>query len=65
MEDSDYVPEIVTGSAATARRRRTPARPIAAATWATSTTSPYPPDAPPEIAPYGKREKPQFIITSN
>jgi hypothetical protein len=28
-------------------------------------TSPYPPDAPPEIAPYVKREKPQFIITSN
>lgn len=28
-------------------------------------TSPYPADAPPEIAPYVKREKPQFIVTSN
>ena len=28
-------------------------------------TSPYPADNPPEIAPYVKRDKPQFIITSN
>jgi hypothetical protein len=28
-------------------------------------TSPYPADVPPDIAPYVKREKPQFIITSN
>jgi hypothetical protein len=28
-------------------------------------TSPYPADAPPEIEPYVKREKPQFIVTSN
>ncbi|MDQ3059563.1 MAG: pectate lyase [Pseudomonadota bacterium] len=28
-------------------------------------TSPYPADVPPDIAPYVKREKPQFITTSN
>ncbi len=28
-------------------------------------TSPYPADNPPDIAPYVKRDKPQFIITSN
>ncbi|RZL93572.1 MAG: pectate lyase [Variovorax sp.] len=28
-------------------------------------TSPYPADVPPDIAPYVKRDKPQFIITSN
>ncbi|MDM0075593.1 pectate lyase [Variovorax sp. J2P1-59] len=28
-------------------------------------TSPYPADTPPDIAPYVKRDKPQFIITSN
>ena len=28
-------------------------------------TSPYPADVPPEIAPYVKRDKPQFITTSN
>ncbi|MES2941892.1 MAG: pectate lyase [Pseudomonadota bacterium] len=28
-------------------------------------TSPYPADVPPEIAPYVKRVKPEFIITSN
>ncbi|GKT20893.1 pectate lyase [Acidovorax sp. SUPP3334] len=27
-------------------------------------TSPYPADAPPEVAPYVKRDKPQFIVTS-
>ena len=28
-------------------------------------TSPYPADNPPEIEPYVKREKPQFIVTSD
>ena len=28
-------------------------------------TSPYPADAPPEIEPYVKRDKPQFIVTSD
>jgi hypothetical protein len=28
-------------------------------------TSPYPPDVPPEIEPYVKRAKPEFITTSN
>ena len=28
-------------------------------------TSPYPADNPPEIEPYVKREKPQFIVTAD
>jgi hypothetical protein len=28
-------------------------------------TSPYPADAPSEIEPHVKREKPRFILTSN
>ena len=28
-------------------------------------TSPYPADNPPEIAPYVKKDRPQFIVTSD
>ena len=59
------VPEIVNPTRATAPAPPTQARPTAASMWAMYDTSPYPADNPPEIEPYVKREKPQFIVTAD